>query len=110
MGLAIRSLVVPLTDLDAAKAVYFALLGAPHTDQPFSVGYTVDGFEVALAPQRDAGAGPVAYADLDELDGVQQGLLTAGARERGAPRQVAPGTRVCVLVDTDGNPIGLRGQ
>ena len=52
MSPTIRSLVIPVSDLDAAKAVYTALLGAPHTDQPYYVGYNVDGFEVALAPGR----------------------------------------------------------
>jgi predicted enzyme related to lactoylglutathione lyase len=50
----IRSLVVPVSDLDAAKGVYTALFGAPHTDQPYYVGYNVEGFEVARAP-GDAG-------------------------------------------------------
>ena len=37
------------------------------------------------------------------------GVAQAGATERDAPRQVAPGVRVAVLLDTDGNPIVLRG-
>jgi catechol 2,3-dioxygenase-like lactoylglutathione lyase family enzyme len=102
MSATIRSLVIPVSDLDAAKAVYTALLGAPHTDQPYYVGYNVDGFEVALNPGDDKG-GPVAFAATRET------LLAAGATERSAPRQVAPGARVCVLADADGNPIGLRG-
>jgi predicted enzyme related to lactoylglutathione lyase len=109
MSAPIRSLVVPVSDLDAAKAVYTALLGGPHTDEPYYVGYNVDGFEVALAP-GDVAGGPVAYADVEDLDATRATLLAAGATERSAPRQVAPETRVCVLVDPDGNPIGLRGR
>ena len=109
MSAPIRSLVVPVSDLDAAKAVYTALLGAPHTDEPYYVGYNVDGFEVALAP-GDVAGGPVAYADVEDLDATRATLLAAGATERSAPRQVAPETRVCVLADPDGNPIGLRGR
>ena len=56
MGPTIRSMVIPVSDLDAAKAIYTALLGAPHTDQPYYVGYNVDGFEVALAPGDVAAA------------------------------------------------------
>jgi predicted enzyme related to lactoylglutathione lyase len=108
MSPTIRSLVVPVSDLNAVKAVYTELLGAPHTDQPYYVGYNVDGFEVALAPGDGAG-GPVAYADVEDLDATRAALLKAGATERDAPRQVAPGQRVCVLADADGNPIGLRG-
>ncbi len=110
MSRTIRSLVVPVSDLDATKSVYTTLLGQPHTDQPYYVGYNADGFEVAVVPNGDTGAGPVAYADIEDLDGVRASLLAAGATERSAPRQVAPGVRVCVLADADGNPIGLRGK
>src|ERR1700761_5791720 len=109
MTSAIRSLVIPVSNVDAAKAIYTALLGNPHTDQPYYVGYNVDGFEVALNP-GDASAGPVAFADVEDLDGTRETLLEAGARELSAPREVAPEARVCVLADADGNPIGLRGR
>jgi hypothetical protein len=109
MSPTIRSLVIPVSELDAAKEVYTALLGAPHTDQPYYVGYNVDGFEVGLTP-GDVAGGPVAYADVEDLDGTRATLLSAGATERSAPRQVAPEVRVCVLADADGNPIGLRGM
>ncbi|KAF0966340.1 VOC family protein [Rhodococcus sp. T7] len=109
MSATIRSLVIPVSDLDAAKAVYTALLGEPHTAQPYYVGYNVDGFEVALNPGEEGG-GPVAFADVEDLDAARETLLAAGATERSAPRQVAPEARVCVLADADGNPIGLRGK
>ena len=109
MSPTIRSVVVPVSDLNAAKAIYTALLGAPHTDEPYYVGYNIDGFEVALAP-GDVAGGPVAYADVEDLDAIRETLLAAGATERSAPRRVAPEARVCVLEDADGNPIGLRGR
>jgi predicted enzyme related to lactoylglutathione lyase len=110
MSLTIRSLVVPVSDLGAAKAVYTTLLGTPHTDQPYYVGYNVEGFEVGLNPQGDTDEGPVAFADVDDVDPTRESLLAAGATERTAPREVAPGVRICVLADTDGNPFGLRGK
>jgi predicted enzyme related to lactoylglutathione lyase len=109
MSATIRSVVIPVSDIDTAKAMYNALLGAPHTDESYYVGYNVEGFEVALAP-GDVSEGPVAYADVEDLDATRATLLAAGATERHAPRQVAPETRVCVLLDADGNPIGLRGR
>jgi predicted enzyme related to lactoylglutathione lyase len=86
-----------------------ALLGSPHTDESYYVGYNINGFEVALNPAGEGG-GPVAFADVEDLDGARETLLAAGATERDAPRQVAPGARVCVLSDPAGNPIGLRGK
>jgi predicted enzyme related to lactoylglutathione lyase len=106
---AIRSVVVPVTDLDAAKTIYTALLGQPHTDQPYYVGFSADGFEVSLNPHGD-GKGPVAYVDVDDLDAAREGLMAVGATERTAPREVGPGMRICVLEDIDGNAIGLRGK
>ena len=52
----------------------------------------------------------MAFADVDDLDATRETLLAAGATERDAPRQVAPGARVCVLPDPEGNPFGLRGK
>ncbi|HYI52932.1 MAG TPA: VOC family protein [Microlunatus sp.] len=109
MSVAIRSLVIPVSDLDAVKPLYTALLGAPHTDTAYYVGYQVEGFEVALSPGDGAG-GPVAYADVDDLDAARETLLAAGATERDTVRQVGPGSRICVLSDAGGNPIGLRGE
>ena len=109
MSPTIRSLVITVSDIEAAKAVYTTLLGQPHTDQSYYVGYNVDGFEVALAP-GDVSGGPVAFADVDDLDATRATLLDAGAGERDAPRTVAPEARVCVLTDADGNPFGLRGR
>jgi len=108
MSTGIRSLVISVSDLDAAKKIYNTLLGDPHTDQPYYVGYNVEGFEVALAPGGPTGT-PVAYTDVDDLDAIRETLLAAGATERDAPRQVAADARVCVLLDADGNPFGLRG-
>ena len=109
MSTAIRSVVIPVTDVAAAKAVYTALLGQPHTDAPYYVGYNIDGFEVALTPSQDTDS-PVVYTDVDDLDGTRDTLVAAGATERIAPRQVAPGARICVLTDPDGNLLGLRGK
>jgi predicted enzyme related to lactoylglutathione lyase len=109
MSPTIRSLVIPVSDLGAARAIYTALLGLPHTDESYYVGYNINGFEVALSPAREGG-GPVAFADVDDLDATRETVLAAGATERDAPRQVAPEARICVLSDSDGNPIGLRGK
>ena len=55
MSPTIRSLVIPVSDLEAAKAMYGALLGSPHTDESYYVGYNINGFEVALNPSGEAG-------------------------------------------------------
>jgi hypothetical protein len=52
---------------------------------------------------------PVSDLDVEDLDAAREIVLAAGAIERDAPREVAPGVGICVLADPDGNPIGLRG-
>ena len=109
MSPTIQTLVVPVSDISASKAVYGALLGEPHTDQRYYVGWNIGGFEVGLTP-GDVSAGPITYVDVDDLDAARATLLQAGAIERTAPQKVAPEIRVCVMADADGNPIGLRGR
>jgi len=60
MLLGLRTVVYPVTDLDAAKAWYASLVGhAPYFDQPFYVGFEVGGFELGLMPDGEAGtSGP----------------------------------------------------
>src|SRR6478735_4080301 len=107
MSTTLQSAVIPVSDLDAAKAVYGTLFGEPHTDTPYYVGYNVSGFEIALTP-ADVSGGPVLYADIADLDAAHAELIAAGGTERDAPRKVSPETRVSVVNDPDGNPIGLR--
>ena len=110
MSVKVFSIVIPVSDVNATKAVYTALLGAPHSDTPYYVGYQANGVEIGLTPQGDRELGPVAYVAVEDLDATKDKLVAAGAKERLAPKQVGPGMRVCVLEDKDGNPIGLSGK
>lgn len=106
---AFSSLVIPVTDLEAAKAVYGTALGVePHTDTPYYVGYNVDGFEVALAPKQDADATTVAYVDHPDMAEAVSALTGAGATVIQEPTQVAPEAFIAVLADGDGNRFGIR--
>lgn len=109
-GMTLHSIVHNVSDLASAKAIQAALLGVePHTDQPYYVGFNVSGVEVGLAPMQpgQAWAPPVANWATDDLDGAIARLQEAGATLNGEPRQVAPGVRVALLNDKDGNPLGL---
>lgn len=99
----------PVTDLDAAKKVFSALLGAePHTDTPYYVGYNVGGLEIALNPggaqQGMTGATP--FWAVDDLEVSVQQLTDAGATVTFEPADVGGGTRLAVLT-VDGNSVGL---
>ena len=79
---AVNTLIYPVADLDAAKKVFTTLLGAqPHTDQPYYVGYNVDGQEIALDPNghRKGLTGGTPYWSVDDLEATLASLVEAGA-------------------------------
>jgi predicted enzyme related to lactoylglutathione lyase len=112
MNTGTNSIVVPVRDLAAAKAVYGALLGEPHTDQPYYVGYRLGDHEVALDPNghKQGMTGPVSFWDVDDIEKTAAALVEAGGTVAGPARDVGGGMLVAIVADADGNPIGLRQQ
>ena len=109
MNSGLQTIVYPVHDLDAAKVVYTALFGAPHTDQPYYVGYTAGEQQVGLDPNghRAGLTGPVGYVDVDDVEASRQRLLAAGAADVQTPHDVGGGLLLAVLADADGNQVGL---
>ncbi len=108
----LRTVIYPVADLARARAWYTTLLGQePYFDQPFYVGYTVGGFELALHPNGTPapveGGGPVTYWGVQDIDSAYRRLLDMGARERNAIQDVGDGIRVAVVVDPFGNALGI---
>jgi len=102
------SVVYPVTDLDAAKTLYGALLGEPHTDMPYYVGYNVNGFEIGLAPGANQGVGgPVTYWRVPDVAAAVAELDAAGASVLRDTGDVGGGTVLAIVADPEGNPIGL---
>ena len=107
---AVNTLIYPVADLEAAKRVFTTLLGAPpHTDEPYYVGYNVDGQEIALDPNghRKGLTGGTPYWSVDDLEATTASLVEAGATVRQKATNVGGGRTVAVLADADGNMIGL---
>ena len=109
MTTGLTTIVYPVRDLAAAKSVYTALFGAPHTDQPYYVGYAVGDQQVGLDPNghRAGLTGPVGYVDVEDLAVHRQQLLEAGATEVQPAHDVGGGMLLAVLADADGNQLGL---
>jgi lactoylglutathione lyase len=107
---AVNTIIFPVSDREAAKAVFTALLGTePHTDESYYVGYHVDGQEIALDPNghRSGLTGPVPFWPVDDIEAACAALEGAGATVTQAPREVGGGRRTAVVTDGDGNQIGL---
>jgi predicted enzyme related to lactoylglutathione lyase len=106
----IKTVLHPVTDLEAAKAVYTALLGIePQADSPYYVGYDVAGQQIGLVPKggpQDM-ASPVAYWHVTDIEAKLAEVTAAGATLKDAPRDVAQGRLVATVTDPDGNVLGL---
>ena len=105
-----KTLLHPVTDLEAAKAVYTALLGAePSADAPYYVGYDVEGQHIGLVPNgaQQGMPGPVAYWHVPDIEAKLAEVTAAGAAVKQAPQDVGSGRLVATFADPDGNVIGL---
>jgi len=106
----IRTVIYPVKDLAAAKTLYTKLIGVePVMDEPYYVGFKVDGQDIGLDPNghRQGMTGPLAYWHVDDVNVSLQQLLDAGAEVQQAVRDVGGGKLVASVMDADGNAIGL---
>ena len=106
----IKTVLHPVSDLDAAKAVYTALLGVqPSTEGPYYVGYEASGQHIGLVPGGgpQGMTSPVAYWHVPDIEAKLAEVTAAGATVKDAPRDVGGGRLVASVVDPDGNVLGL---
>ncbi|MCZ9883304.1 VOC family protein [Arthrobacter sp. B2a2-09] len=106
----IKTVLHPVSDLAAAKAVYTALLGIPpQADGPYYVGFDVAGQHIGLVPGGgpQAMTSPVAYWHVSDIEAKLAELTAAGATVKEAPRDVGGGRLVATVTDPDGNVLGL---
>ena len=110
MASRISTVIVPVKDLAAAKAVYGALLGAePIMDEPYYVGYRVGDLDVGLDPNGHGKGmtGPLGYWEVEDIDQALGQLTGAGATVRQEASDVGGGKLVATVADADGNVFGL---
>ena len=108
--LGVQTILHPVSDLAAAKAVYTALLGvAPQTDSPYYVGFSAAGQQIGLVP----GGGPqgmttpVAHWHVSDIQAKLAEVTAAGATVKDPVRDVGGGRLVATVTDPDGNVLGL---
>jgi predicted enzyme related to lactoylglutathione lyase len=106
----IKTVLHPVSDLAAAKAVYTALLGVPpQTDESYYVGFEAEGQHIGLMPANTAQGmtSPVAYWHVPDIEAKLAEVTAAGATLREPPRDVGGGRLVATVTDPDGNVLGL---
>ena len=108
--LGIKTVLHPVTDLEAAKAVYTALLGvAPQTDGPYYVGFDVEGQHIGLVPGGGSQGmtSPVAYWHVPDIEASIAAVTAAGATVKEPAHDVGGGRLVATVIDADQNVLGL---
>ena len=108
----LRTVIYKVDDLPRAKTFYSTVTGrAPYFDEPFYVGYDVDGFELGLDPdlstQSPGTGGSCAYWRVDDITASWEHALGHGGEPVEPPHNVGPGTDVALVQDPFGNYLGL---
>src|SRR5258705_7718701 len=108
--LGIQTVLHPVSDLAAAKAVYSALLGMPPTsDSPYYVGFEAAGQQIGLVPNGgpQSMTSPVAYWHVADIEAKLAEVTAAGGTLKDPARDVGGGRLVASFTDPDGNVLGL---
>jgi predicted enzyme related to lactoylglutathione lyase len=108
--LEIKTVLHPVSDVEAAKAVYTALLGTPpQHDSSYYVGFDVAGQHIGLVPGGgpQGMTSPVAYWHVPDIEAKLAEVTAAGATVNEPARDVGGGRLVATVVDPDGNVLGL---
>jgi predicted enzyme related to lactoylglutathione lyase len=106
----IQTVLHPVSDLAAAKAVYSALLGMPPTtDGSYYIGYEAAGQQIGLVPGGGSQGmtSPVAYWHVADIEAKLAEVTAAGATVKEPAHDVGGGRLVATVTDPDGNVLGL---
>ena len=106
----IKTVLHPVSDLAAAKAVYTALLGIPpQADSAYYVGYEIEGQHIGLVPSGgpQSMTSPVAYWHVPDIEAKLAEVTAAGATVKEPAHDVGGGRLVATVTDPDGNVLGL---
>ncbi|HEY7048256.1 MAG TPA: VOC family protein [Jatrophihabitantaceae bacterium] len=108
----VKTIIYPVKDLAAAKALFSKALGAePVMDEAYYVQYNVGGQEIGLDPNGyDKGlSGPAVYWQVDDIKQSVEALLADGAQTHQELTDFGSGGKrlVASVKDADGNVVGF---
>jgi predicted enzyme related to lactoylglutathione lyase len=106
----IKTVLIPVSDLATAKAVYAALLGVPpQADGSYYVGFEAAGQHIGLVPGGgpQGMTSPVTYWHVPDIEAKLTEVTAAGATVKEPVRDVGGGRLVASVTDPDGNVLGL---
>ncbi len=107
----LRTVVYHVSDLSAAKDWYQQITGiAPYFEQPFYVGFDINGCELGLDPDLtniQVGNHSFVYWSVDDIQVSVEKITLAGGKLIDPIQSVGEGIQVAALEDPWGNAIGL---
>ena len=107
----LRTVIYKVDDLQAARDWYIKTIGKhPYFDQPFYVGFDINGCELGLDPDMGEavpGNQSVAYWAVDSVAGVLKTLSENGAAIVQPRTNVGGDIHVAIVKDPFGNHIGI---
>lgn len=107
----LRTVIYHVADLQAAKAWYSGVTGLqPYFDEPFYVGFDINGCELGLDPSMDnieTGNHTVSYWAVDNAKEASAKFLAAGATLVQDVTNVGGPIHIAIVADPFGNYIGF---
>jgi predicted enzyme related to lactoylglutathione lyase len=107
----IRTVIYHVKDLQKAKKWYTALTGIqPYFDEPFYVGFDINGCELGLDPdgsQFTKGNHSITYWSVDDINAAGEKAGAAGAEIISPVNNIGGSIEVATFKDPFGNNIGL---
>ena len=104
----LRTVIYPAPDLDSTRQWWADLLGiAPYFDQPFYVGFSVAGYELALMPDADPADGALVYWGVSDVAQAVAIAIASGSTEHTPVAEVGDGIVTATVRTPDGSILGL---
>jgi predicted enzyme related to lactoylglutathione lyase len=107
----LRTVIYHVSDIDAAKKWYIEAIGInPYFDEPFYVGFDINGHELGLDPDNSgvtSGNKTVSYWSVDDVDKVLKKLIGLGAKSIQPKTNVGGTIFTAIVKDPFGNHIGI---
>ena len=110
--LGLRTTIYKVSDLNKAKDWYSkALQIAPYFDEPFYIGFNVQGYELGLLPEESPETpkadSVLTYWGVEDIVSEYKRLTDLGAKEHEAPNNVGGELMVATLYDPWENIFGI---
>jgi len=107
----LRTVIYYVPDLQQAKEWYTKLTNVqPYFDEPFYVGFDINGCELGLHPQDETvtiGNQTVTHWAVDNIENCVTQLTDSGATILYNIQDVGGGIKIATVIDPWGNAVGL---